>query len=414
MLNILLADDSPVFAKLLKRRLEHDQRYHLVHVIDERELQQTLADDYDFLLALVEFSLPEFRHGQGLQRLVNSRIPIIALVSMFHGSRGFSPLADYEIVDYVTKKSMNLDQIIDMIERMEKNTDHPILVVDALSAHRRLIARPLQLYRFPVFETQNMQEAMQVLSEHPEIRLVVTDDSLPDADGLQLLDWIRHTLKRSRDDLLVIALSGQREQAAARYFKEGANDWLAKPFQREELIYRVHQNIERYENDCAMEALASQDAVTRLANVRHFHDVGVTLYSNAARDNLAITLAVLAPDGLDSLVDNYGDYARVLTLRSIGDLLSGAFRKTDIAARLEDDAFGILIANPQPDNTGLVFSRLKRRIEAMRIPYEDDFIQVKVSIGITSRLVGSLDDMMAHARANLALARQEGKGIHLG
>ncbi|MEO5329668.1 MAG: response regulator [Magnetococcus sp. THC-1_WYH] len=414
MLNVLLADGSLVFAKLLKRRLERDQRYHLVHAMDDGQLQQILATGHEFLLALVEFSLPGSGDGHGIRQLIAKKIPVVVLASAFDNDADFSIRQDDGIVDYVTKKTMNLDYIVEIIARMEHNGDHPILVAFASPEQANTISEPLKRYRFPIFEAHDEPEALQILTAHPEIRLVLIDYAVPGCDGLKLLEWIRQDLKRNRDDLLVVGVSAQGEEASVRFIKEGANDFLAKPFHREELIYRVHQNIQRIENQQTLNAITCTDSVTQLANARFFLNAGVALYSNAIRENISVTLAVFAIDEVASLVENYGDYARVLALMRIGALLNRAFRKTDIAARLDDETFGVLIANPEPDNTVVVFSRLKQRIEALRIPYEDDFIRVKVSIGITSRLVGSLADMVAHAMTILRQVQQEGGGIRLG
>ncbi len=414
MLNILLADDSLVFARLLKRRLEYDQKYRLVHVMDDQQLQLALANGHEFLLAFVELSLPGARDGNGIRQMIARQIPVVVFTSIFDNHSDSSLLPEYEIVDYVTKKSMNLDPIVEIIKRMEKNSDYPLLVAYGSRSQEDRISGPLHRYRFPIFTAYDEREAMQTLIAHPEICLVVIDYATPGCDGLQLLEWIRQDLKRTRDKLVVIGISTQGDEASVRFIKEGANDFLAKPFQREELIYRVHHNIQQLENQRTLDAVTCRDDVTRLANARYFLDVGATLHSNAVRENMSVTLAICAIDSLESLSNNYGEYARTLAFQNIGELLIGAFRKTDLVARLDDETFGILIANPQPDNTVMVFSRLKKRIESQQIPYEDDFFQITVSIGITSQLLGSLADMITHARAVLRQVQQEGGGTLLG
>ncbi|HSW18639.1 MAG TPA: response regulator, partial [Ramlibacter sp.] len=68
----------------------------------------------------------------------------------------------------------------------------PALVVDDEPVTRLLVKRTLEgLGCVPVLEAASGIEAQQVLREHPDIALVLTDIMMPGMDGLELLRWGR-------------------------------------------------------------------------------------------------------------------------------------------------------------------------------------------------------------------------------
>jgi signal transduction histidine kinase len=107
---------------------------------------------------------------------------------------------------------------------------------------REVLASSLSLHTFQVVQACNGVVAMELLKDHAEIQVVIVDYAMPEMDGAELTRRIRRIY--SSDELAIIGISGTSQHAlSARFLKNGANDFLVKPFSDEELYCRVVQNV---------------------------------------------------------------------------------------------------------------------------------------------------------------------------
>lgn len=119
-----------------------------------------------------------------------------------------------------------------------------VLIVEDDTHIRRLLRAALQRAEHVVVEAANAREGLSLLDiERPEI--VLLDLGLPDRDGLELIQLIR---ARSQAPILVISAREQSEEKVAA-LDLGADDYVTKPFDTEELLARVrtalrHRRIE--------------------------------------------------------------------------------------------------------------------------------------------------------------------------
>lgn len=105
------------------------------------------------------------------------------------------------------------------------------------------LARQLEKAGFSVDTTATAREAV-VLGEQEDYRAAVLDLGLPDGNGLEVLrKWRAHQV-----DLPVLILTARGDwQDKVNGLKAGADDYLAKPFQTEELIARLNAIVRRSE-----------------------------------------------------------------------------------------------------------------------------------------------------------------------
>ena len=111
---------------------------------------------------------------------------------------------------------------------------HKILVVDDEMHIRRLIHAALARADYAIVEAENAREAMERLrDERPDI--VLLDLGLPDRDGLELVPLIK---QQSDTTLIVVSARDATEEKVAA-LDLGADDYLTKPFDTDELLARV-------------------------------------------------------------------------------------------------------------------------------------------------------------------------------
>jgi DNA-binding NtrC family response regulator len=118
-----------------------------------------------------------------------------------------------------------------------------VLVVDDESAVLFLLREVLEERGHEVLSATSGVEAqaLAALGKLEDVELVLTDFAMPDLDGLALLAL----LKRQNPELPVVLLTARgSERLAARAIKEGAFDYLPKPFELDELETVVARALE--------------------------------------------------------------------------------------------------------------------------------------------------------------------------
>ena len=139
-----------------------------------------------------------------------------------------------------------------------------VLVVEDDRTLRRALRASFRNWDFDVVEAGSGEEALSIASNAPP-DLVVLDLTLPGIDGLETL---RHL--RTFSDVPVVVLTvrdGLRDKIAA--LESGADDYVLKPFEPDELLARSRAHLRRAAPDRARSAIVrSGDLVVDLARRR--------------------------------------------------------------------------------------------------------------------------------------------------
>ena len=111
---------------------------------------------------------------------------------------------------------------------------YKILLVEDEANIRNLVATMLETSGYQALSAESLSNAKTLYASHmPD--LIILDLGLPDADGMTLLDFVRH------DSLTpIIVLSARSNEAdKIKALDRGANDYITKPFSSGELLARV-------------------------------------------------------------------------------------------------------------------------------------------------------------------------------
>ena len=111
---------------------------------------------------------------------------------------------------------------------------HKVLIIDDEPHIRRLIHAALSRADYATVEAENAREALEKLrEERPDISLL--DLGLPDRDGLELVPLF----KQQSDTTLIIVSARDATDEKVAALDLGADDYLTKPFDTDELLARV-------------------------------------------------------------------------------------------------------------------------------------------------------------------------------
>jgi len=118
-----------------------------------------------------------------------------------------------------------------------------ILIVDDEQSYRQLLTLVFESDGHSIRTAPNGREAVRLVSEEaPDV--IVSDVRMPDMDGIEMLRAVRET----HPDLGVVFMTAHASVESAREaFKLGADDFVTKPFDVEELKLIVRKTLEKQE-----------------------------------------------------------------------------------------------------------------------------------------------------------------------
>ena len=118
-----------------------------------------------------------------------------------------------------------------------------ILIVDDDKRLRELLKDYLSEKKFDVYLCEDFIEAKEILNIF-FFDLVILDRMMPSGDGINLVEFIK---KNSNSPIIILTAMGE-DQNKIQGLKIGADDYLAKPFEPEELFLRINNLLNLYEN----------------------------------------------------------------------------------------------------------------------------------------------------------------------
>ncbi len=123
---------------------------------------------------------------------------------------------------------------------MEKS-NFKILVVDDDEIARDVVVSLLSREGYPVVAARDGLEAIRLL-RIDDIKLVITDFRMPGADGIEVL---RNAVRIKPDIAVVILTAYGTLDTALEAMKEGAYDYMTKPFKMQEILILVENAYKR-------------------------------------------------------------------------------------------------------------------------------------------------------------------------
>lgn len=155
-----------------------------------------------------------------------------------------------------------------------------------------------------------------------------------------------------------------------------------------------HESGERQRLNRELERLAQQDALTHLANRRHFDAVLVQEWERLRREGKPMAVLFIDVDYFKPYNDTYGHAAGDECLAVIGEVLARAARRPgDLAARYGGEEFVVVLPGTDTEGAREVAERIQQDVRALSLSHEGSSVasHVTVSIGVAAQVPGPGD-----------------------
>lgn len=236
MKKLLLIEDSRLFAKEVSRRLAQSNQFEVHHASDLAETHELLAE-HDYFAAIADLILPDAQQGEAVYPLLARGIPVITL-SGSKDSTLQQQMAALPIVDYVVKEGKSdIAYAVRLAELLLITHGMPVMIVNGDVDESADIAAHIAPFGFKISQYTSGNDALQQVQ--PDTGLIICSHQLAqDQQGIHFVRRLRHEY----DALALPVLYTLEEQGPAfdaRLLKSGVNDFVVKPFSREELTSRL-------------------------------------------------------------------------------------------------------------------------------------------------------------------------------
>lgn len=173
-----------------------------------------------------------------------------------------------------------------------------ILAVDADRPSLQALTNILHLSNYNVKGISSGKEALRLLENGAPFELVILDVMMPELSGFEVLEVLRKKYNRLELPVLMLTSKSQNE-AMSLCFKLGANDYLIKPFEVDELLARVNSMVRLKR---AVNKLVNSEMSFLQAQIKpHFIHNALSVISS---------LSIKDPHKAKSLILDLSDYLR--------------------------------------------------------------------------------------------------------
>ncbi|UZP66271.1 response regulator [Desulfovibrio mangrovi] len=241
---VLIIEDSHVQSKIISKQITALTQFETVIANTMEEARHLLETAREHLfIAVIDLNLPDAPDGEAVDLCLEHGVPSVVLTATFNENIR-KRFLERNVSDYFFKGTIqDMDPLMYSLERVFKNQFATVLIVDdsrmALAHMRHL----LEVQRFQVLEAEDGVQALSVLEQHPEVSLIITDYNMPEMDGFELVRNVRSRHKAHRMAVIGVSAAGSGA-LSAQFLKNGANDFITKPFEAEEFYWRVNQTME--------------------------------------------------------------------------------------------------------------------------------------------------------------------------
>jgi len=255
------------------------------------------------------------------------------------------------------------------------------------------------------------------------IDLILLDRILPDMDGSDVCRWLK--LDQNTRDIPIIMLTSRGDLPdRVSGLEAGADDYLAKPFDEQELNARISARLRiktqqdelrlknrQLENMLThVESLAVKDALTGLYNRRRFEAMLENEFKRALRYEHPLSCMMIDIDNFKSVNDTFGHQTGDLVLKECAKVIQTTIREVDTAARWGGEEFVVLSPSTTKENCLRAAERIRKAVSAHVFPALQGRA-ITISIGVAGLPNPSLgtQEALVHA-ADLALYEAKKKG----
>ncbi|HEY9767326.1 MAG TPA: diguanylate cyclase [Coleofasciculaceae cyanobacterium] len=300
----------------------------------------------------------------------------------------------------------------EMTQQRDLHRSAKILIVDDCLDNLELLSTILIIHGYEIEQTNHGNLVLETAKvKSPD--LILMDISMPEMDGFQVCQRLK--AEPDTQDIPIIFISALTEtNNKIKAFEYGGNDYITKPFQVEEVIARVSNQLQinrlklelkaknaRLEQELLkrqsiekellnlnqqLSKLAALDGLTQIANRRVFDECLTREWQRGQREKATLSLILCDVDYFKLYNDSFGHQAGDLCLKKVAQaILNTVNRPADLVARYGGEEFAIILPQTPAKNALQVAETIRFQVKQLYLSHPESLVNnyISLSLGVT-------------------------------
>jgi two-component system cell cycle response regulator len=266
-----------------------------------------------------------------------------------------------------------------------------VLIIDDSVAVREQIIRTIESSALfnRYYEAEDGLEGFKKLLSSP-VDVILCDLEMPRIDGFKFLSMLK--ARPDLQNIPVIILTGMNDrERKIKGLELGANDYVTKPFDNEELVARVkvHLKLKKLQdelvrsNELLLE-LSNTDHLTGLFNRRYMMEALDKEVQRSIRKGGTLSLIMLDIDHFKRVNDEFGHLQGDSVLQMVALHLQKELRSYDCAARYGGEEFVAILPDSSLKDAIFVADRIRLAVQNIRFNGPPAKLRLTASLGVAS------------------------------
>ena len=417
---ILIVDDTPLNVKLLAAKLAHD--YYIVSTAENglEALEKVAQEKPDIIL--LDVMMPVMDGFETCRRLkadpATAYIPVVIITALTDTAdrvRGLEvgaddflgkPINDLALMARI-RSLLRIKGLMDEWRLREETAlqlspilaealaipmdiqKGRILIVDDGPCDGTFIREALAPLSAHIAQVKTIAEAEAALAKD-SYDLVFSSLDLKDEDGLTICPRLR-THAATRHVPILLLANPENVGRIAKGLDLGANDYLLRPFDTQELFARTRTQLRHKRNYDRLRdglqhdlMLALIDPLTGAFNRRYLSAHMPRFLQHAAEVKKSLSVQMIDIDLFKNVNDTYGHTAGDAVLKEVARRISSGVRPSDFFVRMGGEEFAVVMSETSLSNAEKIAERVRQSIAntPILLPDNSEGIKVTVSIGV--------------------------------
>lgn len=292
-----------------------------------------------------------------------------------------------------------------------------ILIADDDVVSALMLRRTLERWGYEVTTVHDGIHALSALQANNAPKLMILDWMMPGLDGPEVIRQLR-SFDSEHYDYAILLTSRDQQGDIVAGLEAGADDYLRKPFDSDELRARLRAGQRILELQARLMAAkeelriqASQDALTKLANRRSVLEQLEKDSARCRRTGVPMGVLMLDLDHFKRINDTYGHASGDVVLKAAAERMKRSVRAYDTVGRFGGEEFLVLLPGAGNEDVVQVAERIRIAMSSLPIRVDGNLIVFSCSIGAAIRKPGeSTSNTELMHDADMALYRSKENG----